>query len=941
MAPSPLLPLAYTLLIVLALSTPAAAFGAGKIISVSQVAGKNWRHGDIEDTLLELFISAAGRAKFDNLAVKRVYFGNWLRDYSQAIDVGGLKQLPKDTIRVMLWVLSFVTFGFATGEFEVTEDRLGCYRPEEHIDNPKDYADNEDARVYDSRLRAPVDERKELAVDEQSGMKVYIASENHGIDTSAGFVRKCFTRSIELGRKYGRDGRDVDLYEALRLLGTGLHTLEDFAAHSNYVELALNELGVDAFAHVGDNCKVRLNGKSVPPVITGTFGMTDFLHSVVGEVSDKLIQSEVQELENKVQDASNKNHGETTSTLKTILEKIPFGLLGLGDDDFSGQADKLQEAADAKEFEQKASIAPGAKKATMSAEDVKRQAAQTVKDIYPILEFHDKVMKAITQGIEKIPGAEELLENLSGAMQIFIFSVLSPYVVPILDRVKVELSAGSAGILQSSEKGQYVVFNDDNSDNPTHSMLSKDHFTNVLNEVGGRVASEIVRFAVPQITAAWDNKDLDANGVVDEILQVLHHPALRRGEGQLRMFEVVKSWWEEKNHSEQATLRDALSKEGVKDGRNHVGDDPVGGPGGKNHSHNSCGHGHGGGSAAGRQQRIEQSTSGYGGQQSLSNRRDDTDRGYGGSGGRERGTGTHVLDAMPAEMSSFMSGGGSGRGARDEESTSRGIGGGGYGQRDEPSSTYGRGERESHGGRDEETSDRYGSTREPTSSYGGRDTESSGYGGESTFGGRTHGSGKDYGGNDEYGSGRHGRQIRDEEPSSGYGHAESEEGVSGRFGGRHNRDEEQPRIYAGSYTRAEETAGYGGRRNDESFGFGGRHGRDEEPSSGYGGVESSGYGGGLRGRDDEADTGLHSGRQYGHQESESYGRGGSGHHDRNDTAAFGRRGGLDEQHDEAEFSGRGSRRFGGGEDEHEDQGGRGYGAGSEGYGGGGGYGGGY
>ena len=28
-----------------------------------------------------------------------------------------------------------------TKEFEVTMDRLGCYRPEEHIDNPKDVSD--------------------------------------------------------------------------------------------------------------------------------------------------------------------------------------------------------------------------------------------------------------------------------------------------------------------------------------------------------------------------------------------------------------------------------------------------------------------------------------------------------------------------------------------------------------------------------------------------------------------------------------------------------------------------------------------------------------------------------------------------------------------------------------------------------------------------------
>lgn len=84
------------------------------------------------------------RKKFDTMAIKHVYFGNWLRDYSQAIDVGALKYVEAPTIRILLWILSFMTFGYATGEFEVTLERLGCYRPEEHIDNPKDYADNMD-----------------------------------------------------------------------------------------------------------------------------------------------------------------------------------------------------------------------------------------------------------------------------------------------------------------------------------------------------------------------------------------------------------------------------------------------------------------------------------------------------------------------------------------------------------------------------------------------------------------------------------------------------------------------------------------------------------------------------------------------------------------------------------------------------------------------------
>jgi hypothetical protein len=45
---------------------------------------------DIEDTLLALLMSRASNKKFSKLDVKRVYFGNWLRDYSQAVDVSNL-----------------------------------------------------------------------------------------------------------------------------------------------------------------------------------------------------------------------------------------------------------------------------------------------------------------------------------------------------------------------------------------------------------------------------------------------------------------------------------------------------------------------------------------------------------------------------------------------------------------------------------------------------------------------------------------------------------------------------------------------------------------------------------------------------------------------------------------------------------------------------------
>lgn len=244
--------------------------------------------------------------KFSKLMVSRVYFGNWLRDYSQAIDVGTVKAVSAEAIRLLLCVLGFMTFGYGSGEFEVTADRVGCYRPEDHIDNPKDYADNVDARDYCERLRGPIDENAELSIDERNGMKKYIASESDNIMTSAKHVRQLFTRCIELGRRYKENSDKTDRNEALRLMGTGLHCLEgkfsripatkccqilltrsvDFFAHSNYTELALIELGErDIFPHCGTNTKIQLEGAqdSVYPIVTGTFGGVDFLHSVTGE----------------------------------------------------------------------------------------------------------------------------------------------------------------------------------------------------------------------------------------------------------------------------------------------------------------------------------------------------------------------------------------------------------------------------------------------------------------------------------------------------------------------------------------------------------------------------------------------------------------------------------------------------------------------------------
>ncbi|KAK9432135.1 heterokaryon incompatibility Het-C [Lipomyces doorenjongii] len=482
------------LVAIVAMPSGVSAFGAGNIPSVSAIEGKNFRHGDIEDTLATVIMSAGGLLskltggkKFNDISIKRVYFGNWLRDYSQAVDVGTLSRgVGLDTIRVFIWVLSFLAFGYATEEFEVTNNRLGVYRPEEHIDNPKDYADNQDARKYDPRLRGPVDPQ-ELGIDPQTGMKNYIANDRGGWSTSSQYIRSSLEQSIHCGRRYSSNGNKADQYESFRLLGQALHCLEDFSAHSNYVELTLRELGYEnVFPHVGTQTAINLNGKRVYPLITGTFGSLDFLHSLLGEAQDHLSQTEVEDLHESLDQG--RDSTDSSDVLKGLLSKVPISIpstaldrddrysssRGFGNGDYSSNyyqepqmTTDLGDEIDRLTADSRAS-APNAN--NMNVEEL-------IQKIYPFLAFRDKIMKAIDAGLEKIPFLDALIEKISDTLTVFVMGLIAPFVTPLIEGVVKQMQKGSQFAVEN--KDQEEVWHDPNSDNPTHSYLSKDHFSYV------------------------------------------------------------------------------------------------------------------------------------------------------------------------------------------------------------------------------------------------------------------------------------------------------------------------------------------------------------------------------------------------------------------------------------------------------------------------------
>ncbi|CAD0086159.1 unnamed protein product [Aureobasidium vineae] len=563
------------LVAVLLFATPTHAFGAGNIASISKVEGKNWRHGDIEDMLKT--VDCLKKHKWTSMMIK------------VAVDVGTLRGVPASTIRILVWVLAFMSFGYATGEFEVTDERLGVYRPEEHIDNPKvlmaqDYADNVDARQYDQRLRGPV-QQEELAIDPETGMKNYIANERGGWATSSGYVRYSFKRAIHFGRLYthgNNKGDEKDLCEALRCLGQALHCMEDFGAHTNYTELALRELGHNnIFPHVGANTEINLRGKRVFPLVTGTFGGVDFMHSVLGEATDHVTQSEVDEMQSALNNASaeGKRSGSgpsgEVSGLVNLLSKVP-GTSSLCQEAVRLQSESDQYAAQnagagARGFDDGGYSQDRAWNPVASANNTADPQAIIAK-IYPILVFRDNVVRSISNIVSKIPGLESLIEKITEKVTLTVMGLLAPYITPLIAAASNSLKQGSSSVVDASGKHQYEVWTDPSSTDPTHSLLSKDHFSNILNEPAGKVAACILQYVAPRVIYAFDHPDVPEDEVLNDVLRAFHHPAIRdhHCEIQKSMFAVVENWARSRPGGGHDLDR-LLSSESVKAGHNHTG----------------------------------------------------------------------------------------------------------------------------------------------------------------------------------------------------------------------------------------------------------------------------------------------------------------------------------------------------------------------------------
>lgn len=179
----------------------------------------------------------------------------------------------------------------------------------------------------------------------------------------------------------------------------------------------------------------------------------------------------------------------------SLVAQLP----GIGDG-FAAEARSLQAASQAQEAAN-ARGAPG----VLDRDNVNVvpgmnpnfDPVKVARQIYPILEFRDKIVKAINATISKIPGLESLIEHISETITAFVMGLLAPFVRPIINAVSKSLKDGSSAVIGASAKSQLEPWNNPRCSDPTHSMLSKDHFTNILNSCAGRVAATVLQYVTP------------------------------------------------------------------------------------------------------------------------------------------------------------------------------------------------------------------------------------------------------------------------------------------------------------------------------------------------------------------------------------------------------------------------------------------------------------
>ena len=509
-------------------------YGAGRHRKKDKNAA--YAHGDIEFEAL----GNPNKRIFEDKDISKIYYGNWLRDFSQiivgisvrstnvAIELQKYKVIQEASpmkfshegwvsLMEILAIKEFIydplqdakkepidnyaslKKGFVEQYGLLTKDVLGLYRPEEHIDNPQGLKDesklkDDKGKVISFKYIGDV-EKTLYAGDNEQSWKID-ATRNMSKFFWVDFPERPATvtymkEQLVLACSHGQTS------EGFRHLGAGLHVLEDFFSHTNFVEISLRSFGADVYPWIQ-----TYKGKSSNelPVVSGTFLVEDTLASVGPKVADLLFDPKLKDYKqrkpkerslaemfiyNSLQDLAKGQKSDTAKTNKKYVGEDYAKWLGWFDTylKFQDAMAKIYEDANKKEW----SIKNGPEKLGANA-----------------LQTYQKAMHYTAQ--------------IMGILPKVVFNV----VLGSFDEIVPE--------------GQSLL-NPNYGNCPSHSQIAKDSFTHPLNKLSAELAKEAVEKVGRKFKAGISGQEL-ANFVADTYFV---HPSSKNAEWSREMIQKWKN----------------------------------------------------------------------------------------------------------------------------------------------------------------------------------------------------------------------------------------------------------------------------------------------------------------------------------------------------------------------------------------------------------------
>lgn len=177
-------------------------------------------------------------------------------------------------------------------------------------------------------------------------------------------------------------------------------------------------MGHEVFCYVGDEVRIQApNGDCVPPIITGTFGGTDLVHSLMSEANDKMSSATISDLSTKMSNAHEAEQNENLlEKVKMVLDKLP----SKPDEDASNQnLDNLNQI----------------KNDAIDLDPERIMPGEALTAIKQALAVHDNIMRQVEAILSKIPMVQDMIDELNDAITMLVMNTVEPYITPFISKV--------------------------------------------------------------------------------------------------------------------------------------------------------------------------------------------------------------------------------------------------------------------------------------------------------------------------------------------------------------------------------------------------------------------------------------------------------------------------------------------------------------------------